>query len=300
MKTVPQLPQDIIVNILSRLPIKYLIQLKCVCKPWRSLISDPQFAKLHLAQSKKNNIFRTHRVLVITVPLQSVACVASGDDILDYIHLDYPLIMKKSPDSDELVDADLEIGGSCNGLICVVFENGRIFLWNPTIREALELPIDSAFDPKARRANDTKKSIVIVAFHMVEEEFYELVPIPDNFEDSKHHLLVLRISGDCLCLFYGGGCYESDLLEAWLLKEYGLMSSWTRLFSVHRDIIAEYEYWENALYYTKTDKVVLDYDGRDLVWYDPKENTSKTFTPQNDWDWFQPAIYIESLVSPNS
>ncbi|XP_022734813.1 F-box protein CPR30-like [Durio zibethinus] len=373
METLPQLPEDIIVNILSRLPVKYLIQLKCVSKPWLSLISDPQFAKLHLAQSKKKSI--SQRVLLITVPLESAACEASGDDLDDesklIFELEYPVAMKKTPDSDELVGW-LDLGGSCDGLICVVFEHERIFLWNPTIREALELaklrPFDrcgmfsyglgynsSTDDYKVVRvarpiftvaSNETevevlelktniwrriqglqsgieiegegiflhgalhwlasrqtgpKKIYIIVAFHMIEEKFYELVPIPDNIKETKHDLLILGISGDCLCLF--DGCSYETVLEAWQLKEYGVKSSWTRLFSVHRETLhgpgCSVQYWEYALCYTKTGKVVIDYDGRELVWYDPKEKTSKTFTPCNDRDCFLPAIYIESLVSPH-
>ncbi|XP_022734824.1 F-box protein CPR30-like [Durio zibethinus] len=365
METLPQLPEDIIVNILSRLPVKYLIQLKCVSKPWLSLISDPQFARLHLAQSKKNNI--SQRVLLITQPLESAACEASDNDLDDesklIFELKYPAAMKKTPDSDELVGW-LGLGGSCDGLIFVVLGHERIFLWNPTIREALELAKLRPFDPKgtisyglgynsstddykvvrvtaiasnetevevlelktniwrriqglqsgieteaggiflhgalhwlASRQTGPKKIYVIVAFHMVEEKFYELVPIPDNIKESKHDLLVLGISGDCLCLF--NGCGNETVLEAWLLKEYGVKSSWTRLFCVHRETLHGHKHWENALCYTKTGKVVIDYDGRELVWYDPKEKTSKTFTPRNEWDWFQPAIYIESLVSPH-
>ncbi|XWS35168.1 hypothetical protein CRYUN_Cryun21dG0102700 [Craigia yunnanensis] len=320
MKTAPQLPQDIIVNIPSRLPVKYPIQLKCVCKPLWSLISDPQFAKLHLAQSKKNNNFSSQRILLVTVPLESAACEASGDG-LDVVHLDYPAVMKKSPDSDELVD-DLEMEGSCDGLICVIFENGRIFLWNPTIREALELAIDSAFDPKANGSDKTEVQILTLKSNIwrriegtqsgteIEEAGFLLSGGAGIFLNGALYWLAIRANDPkkifaivafhmgIAFLFCGGGYYISDL-EAWLLKEYGVKSSWTRLFSVQRDIIPGHKYWENALYHTKTGEVVLDYDGRDLVWYDPKENTSKTFTPQNDWDWFQPDIYIESLVSPN-
>ena len=75
----------------------------------------------------------------------------------------------------------------------------------------------------AIRANDPK-IFVFVAFDMVEEKFNELVPIPDNIEETKHHSLVFRISGDTLCLFCEGGYNNSDL-EAWLLKEYGVKSS---------------------------------------------------------------------------
>uniref|UniRef100_A0A0R0F0L9 F-box domain-containing protein n=1 Tax=Glycine max TaxID=3847 RepID=A0A0R0F0L9_SOYBN len=42
---------EIIKEILSRLPVKPLIQFKCMCKEWNSLISEPYFIKLHLSKS---------------------------------------------------------------------------------------------------------------------------------------------------------------------------------------------------------------------------------------------------------
>ncbi|AES93879.1 F-box and associated interaction domain protein [Medicago truncatula] len=41
------LPQELIVQILLRLPVKYLIRSKWVCKLWFSLISNPHFANYH-------------------------------------------------------------------------------------------------------------------------------------------------------------------------------------------------------------------------------------------------------------
>ncbi|KAH6816169.1 hypothetical protein C2S51_020989 [Perilla frutescens var. frutescens] len=49
------LPQDIIKNILSRLPVKSLVRFKGVCKQWKDTISDPKFAEIHLQQSKKSS-----------------------------------------------------------------------------------------------------------------------------------------------------------------------------------------------------------------------------------------------------
>ncbi|KAJ1410559.1 F-box-like domain superfamily [Sesbania bispinosa] len=47
----PILHDELITDILSRLPVKSLMRFRCVCKSWKSLISDPQFVKLHLRQS---------------------------------------------------------------------------------------------------------------------------------------------------------------------------------------------------------------------------------------------------------
>ncbi|KAK8988027.1 hypothetical protein V6N11_065626 [Hibiscus sabdariffa] len=50
-----QVPEEIIVQILSRLPVKSLCRFKCVSKAWRNLISSSQFVKLQLNQSVKSN-----------------------------------------------------------------------------------------------------------------------------------------------------------------------------------------------------------------------------------------------------
>jgi hypothetical protein len=47
---------ELIADILSRLPVKTLMQIKCVCKSWKTLISDdPSFAKLQLQRSQRNS-----------------------------------------------------------------------------------------------------------------------------------------------------------------------------------------------------------------------------------------------------
>ncbi|KAL1548090.1 F-box protein-like protein [Salvia divinorum] len=41
------LPQEIIIDILSRLPVQTIMKSKCVCKLWRDLVESPDFASLH-------------------------------------------------------------------------------------------------------------------------------------------------------------------------------------------------------------------------------------------------------------
>ncbi|KAH7844354.1 hypothetical protein Vadar_027133 [Vaccinium darrowii] len=49
--TVTDLPNHIICDILSRLPLNSIFTCKRVCKIWRDLTLDPYFAKLHLSRS---------------------------------------------------------------------------------------------------------------------------------------------------------------------------------------------------------------------------------------------------------
>ncbi|KAL8140128.1 hypothetical protein V2J09_006149 [Rumex salicifolius] len=65
------LPIDLWPLILSRVPVKPLLRFRCVSKSWRSLIDDPNFARLHL-KSFKNNIQETNLLVVQGVKQQCV------------------------------------------------------------------------------------------------------------------------------------------------------------------------------------------------------------------------------------
>ncbi|XP_004486116.1 uncharacterized protein [Cicer arietinum] len=45
------LPEELMIEILSRVESSNPLQLRCVCKWWKSLIVDPQFVKKHLNKS---------------------------------------------------------------------------------------------------------------------------------------------------------------------------------------------------------------------------------------------------------
>ncbi|CAN6271274.1 unnamed protein product [Urochloa humidicola] len=45
---VPELSDEIVHDILVRLPAKSILQCKAVCKAWRAIISDPLFTQAHL------------------------------------------------------------------------------------------------------------------------------------------------------------------------------------------------------------------------------------------------------------
>jgi F-box interacting protein len=128
------------VEILVRLPVKSLIQYKCVCKTWKSLISDPQFAKSHLLSSN------AHPQLVVSVIIGIANCH----------FVSYPLKLLLDNPSTPVETATLttrhctRIIGSCNGLLCFYYSPRSTFkLRNPSIKlKSKSSPTIIAFDSK--------------------------------------------------------------------------------------------------------------------------------------------------------
>ncbi|KAH7865359.1 hypothetical protein Vadar_005606 [Vaccinium darrowii] len=145
----PNLPPEIMVEILLRLPVKSLLRLRCVCKSWRSLISQRKFAKTHLSLASSINPDYTHHRLLITninhdytyqgflsTDVLSVVLSCSLYSILNdtVVQLDYPLRRDSCVGYRGVI-----ILGGCDGLMCI--KTGRtLFLWNPSTRKSKRLP----------------------------------------------------------------------------------------------------------------------------------------------------------------
>ncbi|XP_030967227.1 F-box protein CPR1-like [Quercus lobata] len=130
------LPYDIVLNILTRLPVKSVIRLRCVSKSLYSSITTPYFISTHLNHTK-NNINRDNACVIHlpysyrpTIPACTVALGRSFDTISEIrIPFDFP-------------HPRVQIVGSCNGLLCLadlVYGN-VIYLWNPSVRKFKKLP----------------------------------------------------------------------------------------------------------------------------------------------------------------
>ncbi|KAJ9554013.1 hypothetical protein OSB04_018058 [Centaurea solstitialis] len=107
--TIDNFPLDVLSNILIRLPAKPLARIRCVSKPWNTLLSQPSFIKSHLQRYIKDN-----------------------DEIL--------VVFANGFGSDpELVH------GSVNGLICLSYRTSNnaepvIQIWNRSLLAILTLP----------------------------------------------------------------------------------------------------------------------------------------------------------------
>lgn len=113
----PHIPEEIVPEILSRLPVKSLCRFKCGCKSWNSLISNPKFS-LIISRDRGRAIFWDGRTP-------------------SFYSLDRDLVLEKLPSPLEgfpdCANQENRFLGSCNGLLLLCI-SGTVLLWNPSIR----------------------------------------------------------------------------------------------------------------------------------------------------------------------
>ncbi|XP_059629847.1 F-box/kelch-repeat protein At3g06240-like [Cornus florida] len=134
---VVNLPRDIQMDILSRLPVESLLRFKCVSKRYRYLISDPYFIKLHLNRSihsKNWHKLSFYRFGPQSIDYESLFGNNNVNDVSNAVVKLYPPFLSRSCDNLFCVI------GSCNGLICYIVEHGQIILYNPSTRVYKKLP----------------------------------------------------------------------------------------------------------------------------------------------------------------
>ncbi|XP_062017006.1 F-box protein CPR1-like [Rosa rugosa] len=131
------LPEDVIVNILSWLPVKSLIRFTSVSKRFRSIILfDPKFARSQFkAACQLKTLGRRLLFSTDTPQLESLDLDAPWfGDISSVRKLSFPL---KEP------AFDVRLLGSCNGLVfvaVVVCDDFKLYIWNPLMGFFKELP----------------------------------------------------------------------------------------------------------------------------------------------------------------
>ena len=160
------LPEEVVLEILHRLPVKSLIQFRCVSKSWNSQITSSAFINSHLTQSlslpsNSNKLIVRHRV--DSPYVKHYKLIDDNNDSFNQIqNIELPLMSHRIQ--------HFMLIGSANGLFSL-FEQERFVLWNPSIRKCITLPKPCitvgritcrptfGFDP---RANDYK--VVRIAF----------------------------------------------------------------------------------------------------------------------------------------
>ncbi|XP_074326133.1 putative F-box protein At1g47790 [Apium graveolens] len=126
------LPEEIMFEILSWLPVKSLVRFKSVCKLWRSIISNNIFIRTHLANSKNKGVILNYRS-----DLTEIAGIADYDYIeVHDTHQDSVKLYHLPPRETSIIYIN-----SFDGLVCLYnYDGGVIYIWNPATRRFKILP----------------------------------------------------------------------------------------------------------------------------------------------------------------
>ncbi|XP_059282903.1 F-box/kelch-repeat protein At3g23880-like [Lycium ferocissimum] len=128
------LPEDVIFEILTRLPAASLIRFKCVCRFWYSLVKNPNFISKHFHNLSSKKIYL--RLLISrrgNITNKRILSLSINDTFDVFINQDFPSFFNDKFGHVRLI-------GPCNGIVCLCGYPDNIVLWNPSIRDYKILP----------------------------------------------------------------------------------------------------------------------------------------------------------------
>lgn len=142
------LSEDVIVEIVLRLPVKSLLRFRTVSKSWYGYISSRDFIQMHRQQPHHEKLLRvsdrgprdTPTISFFSLD-QKTTTIIVDEEIDEIEEINFELSSSSSSVVIDLPfpfspDDEVRIVGSCNGLLCVHFNrSSSIILWNPATRK---------------------------------------------------------------------------------------------------------------------------------------------------------------------
>ncbi|KAL3645253.1 hypothetical protein CASFOL_010433 [Castilleja foliolosa] len=231
------LPEDIMLCILTRLPVKSIHRFKSVCKPLRDVLSSTEFVKMHRAQFPLNP---ENQSLIFHYGITK-----SDRTIWTISMLKIDSEKKRIPSPQVYYFADaFQIIGCCNGLICMDFLLGnggktRLALCNPAL-------------------NNMSVSLPVPEMEIVHPN---LVSLGFGYNEEADDFKVIKIAnlGDCNKKM-SVAVYSSNS-NSWSKIDVGF--HFAPYESTNSAIVNGSPYWEATVYHRKN--VLVCFDVREMV-----------------------------------
>ncbi|XP_059278016.1 F-box protein CPR1-like [Lycium ferocissimum] len=134
-----RLPHDVMIYILKRLPGKSLVRFKCISKTWYDLIYTVDFNYIHYNHDCLSNQFIIFKRYLRFDGNDRNSIYYNGKNMISFHSNDesFKSIAPNFEYNDNYIG--VRIIGPCNGIICISSYRSTV-LYNPTLREVLELP----------------------------------------------------------------------------------------------------------------------------------------------------------------
>ncbi|KAH9620941.1 hypothetical protein KSS87_015495, partial [Heliosperma pusillum] len=236
------IPQDILLDILIRLPTKDIGRCRCVSKLWRHILSELDFINDHLIRSKQcidnelllikcsdsNTLFVAPLLEVLELHLPSHDLDTSLRDTrygfgYDLVNDDYKVIALScyflEPKDEDEPRPEPKMFANVYSVKKGTWKQVESF---PYLYDYAGVFVGGSIHWIA--TNYWDDSPFIVGFDVTEEKLWK-VPAPGviNGDPCEHDELI--ILGGCLCMC---NSFPRDKIDIWVMKEYGVIESWTK------------------------------------------------------------------------
>ncbi|MCD7466557.1 hypothetical protein HAX54_003371 [Datura stramonium] len=358
------LPQEVIFEILLRLPVKSLLKFRCVSKSFLSLLSTPLFREAHINFNSKKPKMTDYKLAVVA----SVSGLGRICHVYNMGSENSSLTVARHSCPAKSLSLSARILGSCNGLICLTSDTFTLMLLNPCTGKFNIFP-DSMLRNKGGgcyvrygfgydASVEDYKVVKIFSFPQIEGRHENVVNVYSlkanswstiqgfssgslngklgvfangalHWEARQSHcssgfweivtldLAVMRYGKIALPSYEDDGgiywtlgvsrgylvacCnYEPNSADMWMMKEYGVEKSWTKLVTISSPV----DRWDyiSPLFVAEEncDEVLLQL-GEVITLYNSRNASFKRLEgyPSGDFHQVQVAIYFETLASPH-
>ncbi|XP_045831661.1 uncharacterized protein LOC123923062 [Trifolium pratense] len=288
-------PNEVIVEIVSWLPVKYVMQLRCLNKFFNTLIFNPNFVQMHLNKSTRTN---SQQLALICFENEKNHVNPEEDWTSSLITLSIHDLLQNHKftifhhsDPYYLLTDRPWLVGSCNGLLCL-FENDGVHYLNGTINWIAvrdDININGS-------VSLTVDQFVILSLDLSTETYTELL-LPQRFDKVPRYPPKLVVLMDCLCF-----CHDFQKIHfvIWQMKDFGVQESWIQLFKIsHQDFYI----WLDLLplYLSENGDTLLlaNVKHNEAFIYNCRDNKVEKIGIANNIMWPKAKDYVESLVSPH-
>ncbi|GAU25541.1 hypothetical protein TSUD_259750 [Trifolium subterraneum] len=136
------IPDELMLEILSSLPVKPLIRFRCVNKFFNTLVFDPHFVQMHLNKSSQNS-----QLALTYYEVEGYKSSLVTLSIPGLLQKQFTTFHRSDPyhllnDYYYLCNPQQRVVGSCNGLLLIViscpYRDEWISFWNPAMRTKSE------------------------------------------------------------------------------------------------------------------------------------------------------------------
>uniref|UniRef100_A0ACD5WQ34 Uncharacterized protein n=1 Tax=Avena sativa TaxID=4498 RepID=A0ACD5WQ34_AVESA len=222
-QTTSELPEELVLEILVRLPVKSLRRFKCVSKAWRTTISDPSFISSHLKRSASR--WEQNPSLLITPHTLDRAVQGQNWPTTFSSNIRFYQWQQGAPKARLVHGMDFAgefssvcVFAHCDGLVLLPTDT-NVYLFNPATRDVLTLP----------ESNRNKRpGIIVLPVGFGRDPRTGLYKVARSFFRSRDPETGMYNMGMEVCTVGGGGaapCWRETAsdqpypVEAWVTTQ---------------------------------------------------------------------------------